>query len=69
MTIAGLETFLLQGKPFKALKWHLRSLVIPNQRIAQVKTSVENLLNSMFYDLGLEETFARARGRVPNFNE
>lgn len=31
LTLAGLENFLLQGKPFKALKWHLRSLIIPNQ--------------------------------------
>lgn len=68
LTIAGLETFLLQGKPFKALKWHLRSLVIPNHRVAQVKTSAESLLNFMFCDLALEETFARAHGRVPNFN-
>lgn len=68
LTIAGLETFLLQGKPFKALKWHLRSLVIPNQRVNQVKTSAENLLNFLFCDLGLEETFARAHGRVPSFN-
>lgn len=68
LTIDGLETFLLQGKPFKALKWHLRSLVIPNQRVAQVKASAENLLNVMFRGLGLEETFARAHGRVPNFN-
>lgn len=68
LTIDGLETFLLQGKPFKALKWHLRSLVIPNQRVAQVKASAENLLNVMFCGLGLEETFARAHGRVPNFN-
>lgn len=69
LTISGLETFLLQGKPFKALKCHLRSLVIPNQRVTQVKNSTENLLNFMFYDLGLGEAFARAHGRVPNFNE
>lgn len=67
-TVAGLETFLLQGKPFKALKWHLRSLIIPNQRVAQVKESAEHLLDFMFCDLGLEETFARANGRIPDFS-
>jgi len=67
-TVAELETFLLQGKPFKALKWHLRSLVIPNQRVEQVKSSAEQLLNFMFCNLKLEETFARACGRMPDFS-
>lgn len=65
--IVGLETFLLQGKPFKALKWHLRSLIIPNQCITQVQHSTERLLNFMFHSLWLEETFAKAYERVPNF--
>jgi hypothetical protein len=66
-TVAELETFLLQRKPFKALKWHLRSLIIPNQRVEQVKASAEQLLDFMFCNLKLEETFARACGRMPDF--
>lgn len=67
-TIVGLETFLLQGKPFKALQWHLRSLIIPSQCMTQVQHSTDRLLNFMFYSLWLEQTFARAYERVPNFD-
>lgn len=67
-TLAGLETFLLQGKPFQTLKWHLRSLIISNQRVAQVKDSAENLLSFMFCNLGLEEIFVRLNRHVPDFS-
>ncbi|POS74758.1 hypothetical protein DHEL01_v206846 [Diaporthe helianthi] len=66
--VAGLETFLLQGQPFRTLKWHLRSLIIPDQRVAQVKASAEHLLNFMFCNLRLQETFAAAGARVPDFS-
>ncbi|KAG8158120.1 hypothetical protein KVR01_011881 [Diaporthe batatas] len=66
--VSGLENFLLQGKPFRALKWHLRSLIISNQRVAQVKESAENLLGFLFCSLRLEDAFAEAHRRVPDFS-
>lgn len=68
LTIAGLESFLLQGKPFGALKWQLRSLIIPDRHVRQVQESAERLLNFMFYNLWLEETFARACEGLPDFD-
>lgn len=68
LTTAGLESFLLQGRPFRTLKWQLRSLLIPDQRVTQVQESGERLLNFMFYNLWLEESFARAYECVPDFD-
>ncbi|KAL1864105.1 hypothetical protein Daus18300_007885 [Diaporthe australafricana] len=68
LTIAGLEAFLLQEKPFKALKWRLRRLIIPNRRVTQFKASAEQLLNFVFCNLGLEETFVRAYRLRPTFH-
>lgn len=67
LNMVGLESFLVQGNPFKLLKWQLRSLIIPDQHVRQVQESAERLLNFMFYNLWLEETFVRAYESVPNF--
>lgn len=62
ITIEGLEAFLMAGEPFRALKWHLRSLIIPDQSLYIVKRSTDHLVELLSTQCLLDSALSKAPG-------